>query len=97
MKIPKKQNRYCPKCKKHTEHKVYLVKSGRKRGAMKAGQRRFQKKISGYGGYPRPKPEKGVKYGAKTTKKADLRYKCAECGKEQTPKKGKRARKVEIR
>ncbi len=96
MKIPKKNRRYCPKCKKHTEHTTSIVKSGRRRGSMKEGQRRFKSKIAGYGGYPRPKPEKGAKYGAKSSKKIDLRYKCPDCGKSQTPKKGKRAKKVEM-
>jgi large subunit ribosomal protein L44e len=96
MKIPKKKKKFCPKCKKYTEHKVSVVKSGRKRGAMKEGQRRFKAKMAGYGGYPRPKPEKGTKYGAKTTKKIDIRYKCSVCGKEQTPKKGKRMKKVDM-
>ncbi len=96
MKIPKKKRRYCPHCKKYTEHKVSVVKTGRRRGAMKEGQRRFNKKIAGYGGYPRPKPEKGIKYGAKTTKKIDFRYKCSECGKEHTPKKGKRMKRVDM-
>ena len=96
MKIPKKLRKYCPKCKKYTEHKITIVKGGKKRGEMKEGQRRFKNKMSGYGGYPRPKPEKGSKYGAKSTKKQDIRYWCTECNKAHPIKKGKRMKKVEM-
>ena len=96
MKIPKSLNKYCPKCRKYTEHKISIVKSGRKRGAMKQGQRRFRDKTRGYGGYPRPKPEKGAKYGAKSTRKQDIRYLCKTCNKARPIKKGKRMKKVEM-
>ena len=96
MKIPKRRNMYCPFCKKYTEHKVIILKSSKKRGSLSSGQRRFKEKMKGYGGYPRPKPDKGVKYGAKTTKKLDIRYQCMECKKQHPAKKGKRLKKVEM-
>ncbi len=96
MKLPKKRKKYCPFCKKYTEHKVIIVKSSKKRGALSLGQRRFKEKLKGYGGYPRPKPEKGAKYGVKTTKKLDVRYECAECKKQHPAREGKRAKKVEL-
>jgi len=96
MKIPKKTNRFCPRCKKYTEHKITIVKGGRTRGAMKQGQRRFKDKMRGYGGYPRPRPEKGSKYGAKSTKKQDMRFRCGECNTAQTAKKSIRMKKVEM-
>ena len=37
MKIPKQKKRYCPYCKKVTDHKVVNVSSGHKRGTLKRG------------------------------------------------------------
>lgn len=58
---------------------------------MAQGQRRFKRKLSGYGSFPRPKPDH-----EKATKKRDLRYKCKECGKKHTKGKGFRAKKFEL-
>lgn len=58
---------------------------------MAQGQRRFKRKLSGYGSFPRPKPDH-----EKPTKKRDLRYKCKECGKKHTKGKGFRAKKFEL-
>ena len=96
MKIPKEINRYCPKCKKVTKHKLVQVKSGKKRGKLTIGARRYERKIEGYTGFPRPKPENSKKWGVKLTKKVDLRYKCEECGKMHMRKKGFRAKKLEM-
>jgi len=96
MKMPKEVSMYCPKCKKHTKHKVTQVKTGKKRGALKAGARRFDAKIKGYTGFPRPKPEKSKKWGVKLTKKVDLRYKCAVCGKMTACRKGFRIKKLDF-
>jgi large subunit ribosomal protein L44e len=96
MKMPKEINRYCPKCNKKTPQKVSQVKSGKKRGAMKLGARRYASKIKGYTGFPRPKPEHSKKWGVKLTKKVDLRYKCTVCGKMTAIKKGFRVKKFEL-
>ncbi|MCW1296765.1 MAG: 50S ribosomal protein L44e [Candidatus Parvarchaeota archaeon] len=96
MKIPKQIKRYCPYCRKHTLHKVIQVKSGKKRSSLSKGQRRFKKIMKGYGGFPRPKMEKGSKYGAKVTKKLDLRFKCTVCNKTHTQKYGRRTKKFEL-
>lgn len=96
MKLPKEIKRYCPKCKKNTKQKISQVKSGKVRGALKLGARRFASKTKGYGGFPRPKPEKSKKWGVKLTKKLDLRYKCSECGKMTIRKQGFRAKKFEM-
>ena len=96
MKMPKEIRRYCPTCRKHTLHKVIQVKTGKKRGKLKIGARRYESKIKGYGGFPRPKPEKSKKWGVKLTKKVDLRYKCAECGKMHIRKEGFRVKKIEM-
>lgn len=87
-------NTYCPKCKKHTEHVVEKVK---KKGRAKAhpesqAQRRFNRKLLGYGSFPRPNP----RGRGKTAEKLDLRYKCKECNKKHMRGKGWRTKKFEI-
>lgn len=94
MMYPKKVRTYCPSCGKHTEH---TVKRATKRGRSQAhpqsqSQRRFKRKLKGYGSFPRPNP----KGEGKPSKKVDLRFKCKECGKSHA-KKGFRAGKFEIK
>jgi len=90
MEIPRKIKRYCPKCKKHTLHSVEKVKK-RKASELKRGQRRFRRATSGYGGFPRPKPEGREK----TTRRIALKYTCSECKKShQVP--SLRAKKFDI-
>jgi large subunit ribosomal protein L44e len=93
MKFPKIVNTYCPTCKKHTEH---TIKQSKRKGRSTAhpqsqSQRRFDRKMKGYGSFPRPKPTGE----GKPTKKVDLRFKCKDCGKAHT-RKGFRARKFEL-
>ena len=90
MKFPQKLNVYCPNCKRHTENIVEVAKK-RPRRAMAQGQRRFTRKLRGYGSFPRPQPDY-----EKATKKIDLRYKCTVCGKKHTRGQGFRAKKFEI-
>lgn len=91
MNIPQKVRIFCPYCKKHTKHTVEVAKK-KPRRKMAQGQRRFLRKLRGYGSFPRPKPDY-----EKATKKLDLRYKCEECGKKHTKGKGFRAKKFEIK
>ena len=93
MKHPKSVRIHCRTCKKHTEHTVKQVKKKARSSAHPLSQsvKRFDRKIKGYGGFPRPKP----KGEGKTTKKIDLRYKCKECGKMQT-RGGYRIKKFEL-
>merc|ERR1711931_14062 len=74
--IPKQRKTFCKglKCKKHTLHKVTQYKTAKKRTFAK-GQRRYERKQSGYGGQTRPIHHKK----AKTTKKIVLRMECSEC------------------
>jgi large subunit ribosomal protein L44e len=102
MKKPKKLKRYCPKCKKHTEHKVSEVKSRGQRGSLKRGSlKRAKKRGLGVG-----KGNKG-KWGSKPaitkwkrttkhTKKTNLVYTCKECGKAKGQKKGKRTGRFQL-
>jgi len=89
LKVPRKIKGYCPYCRKHTTLEVDRVKK-RKASELKWGQRRFRRVTAGYGGFPRPKPDRD-----KPTKRIALRYRCSECRKiHQRP--GKRAKKFEF-
>lgn len=92
MKYPKTIRTLCPTCKTHTMHKVSTVK---KKARSKAhpesqSQKRFERKMKGYGSFPRPKPTGE----GKLVKKLDIRLKCQTCGKAHT-KKGFRVKKFE--
>ncbi|MEM5882816.1 MAG: 50S ribosomal protein L44e [Candidatus Aenigmatarchaeota archaeon] len=91
MKIPKKIRTFCPFCRKHTEHEVEIAKK-RQRRTLAQGQRRFLRKMKGYGSFPKENP----KGREKPTKKLDLRFKCLTCGKKHTRGKGFRVKKFEI-
>ena len=88
---PRKIQRYCPKCKKHTEQEVERMKK-RKASELKAGQRRFRRITAGYRGFPRPKPEGREK----ATKRVALRYRCKHCKKANQPA-AQRAKKFELK
>ena len=85
--------RYCPFCRKHTEHEVKRVSASKVRGLLSHGQRIFKRKMRGFGSYPRSNP----KGRAKPTKKLDLRYKCKIFGKEHTVGRVFRVKKFEIK
>ncbi|MCU0798493.1 MAG: 50S ribosomal protein L44e [Candidatus Thermoplasmatota archaeon] len=76
MKMPRTIKRHCPHCKKHTIQEVDRVKK-RKASELAWGQRRFRRVTSGYGGFPRPKPEGREK----PTKRIHIKFKCKGCGK----------------
>jgi len=93
MKVVKTQKRYCPYCKKHTEHKVSIAKGKArpktKKGALKWGVRQYARIVAGYGGSPRIKPE-----SVKTSKHVALRYECLVCGKKHYKQNTVRAKRV---
>ncbi len=92
MLIPKIQRRYCPFCQKHTEHTIAEAKRKPRRKASKS-QRRFLRKLKGYGSFPKENP----KGREKPTRKMDLRYKCKECKKSHTLGRGFRIKKFEVK
>jgi large subunit ribosomal protein L44e len=102
MKLPKTTKRYCPYCKKHTEHKILQSKkkpaSSLKRGSKvrmrKRGRARGQGNI---GKISKGAMTKWKRYGKKPTKKTDLRYECKECKKQHTQRKGFRAKRIEFK
>ena len=101
MKIPKTTNRYCPSCKKKTEHKIKIVGTGGKRGTLTRGsksrakQRGLNRGIGNKGRWSRPAVTKH-KRKTKTTKKTNIMYTCNECKKSKYRKsrRNKRAGKV---
>lgn len=51
MIVPKEKHTYCPKCKKHTAHKVKVTTSKVKKGRTLAwGTRKHERKLLGYHG-----------------------------------------------
>jgi len=102
MKIPKKTTRYCPFCKKRTEHKIDIVGTGSKRGSLKRGSLTRAKKrnaMPGKGNKGRygSKPAiKSWKRKTKTTTRKVLIYTCQECKKSKHAKKSKRVSKILI-
>ncbi len=102
MKIRKTVRRYCPFCRKHTEHKVSVAKKkgrnaarpmskGSKSRVKRRGLRRGAGNLGRYSKPPKPKMT-----GKKLSKKTDLRYTCKECKKTHSQKKGFRAKKIEF-
>ena len=92
MIIPKTQRRYCPFCRKHTEHTIEEAKRKPRRKVSRS-QRRFLKKMQGYGSFPKENP----KGREKPTRKTDFRFVCKECGKKHTIGSGYRIKKIEIK
>ncbi len=105
MKIPKTRKRYCPYCRKHTEHKVINQKFkglNKTHTQTKGSQTRTKKRgrrsgVGNKGRFSRPALAKWKKTGAKTSKKTDLRYTCQVCHKTHVQKKGKRSKKIELK
>ena len=100
MKVPKKTTRFCPFCKKRTEQKIDLVKTGIKRGTLKRGSLESAKKrgIMGMGNHgKRSRPAiKNWKRKTKITTRKVLIYKCQECKKSRHAKKSRRVSKLLI-
>ena len=91
MKMPKNQKKYCPFCRKHTEHIVEEAKRKPRRQDTRS-QRRFLRKMKGYGSFPKENP----KGREKPTRKLDFRYKCTVCNKKHSIGEGFRSKKLEL-
>ena len=103
MKVPKVQKRYCPWCKKTTDHKVDQYKSAGKRGSLSRGsiaraKMRGQGRGVGNKGKWGSKPaiSKFKRTGAKISKKTTFRYACDVCKKIIQQSQGIRTKKVEF-
>ena len=105
MKIPKTKKKYCPRCKKHTEHTISQAKTpGRsKTHPMSRGAKARMKRrglARGYGNRGRLSKRAISSFkrtGAKTSKKVDLRFKCKECGKIMVQSGGFRVKRPEFK
>lgn len=102
MKLPKTANRFCPYCKKHTEHKVAMNKKKSPRSMtygskIRARRRGSARGIGNLGRYSKPAISKFKMTGKKSSKKTDLRYECTVCKKQHMQKKGFRAKKIEFK
>ena len=101
MKLPKTTKRYCPFCKKRTEHKIDLVGTGSKRGTLTRGSIARAKKRNAFPGKgnkgrsSRP-AIKSWKRKTKTTTRKVLIYKCKECKKSKQGKNSRRVSKILI-
>ncbi len=104
MKIPKVKMRYCPFCKKHTEHKVinqhsrglnrtHTMSRGSKSRVRGRGRRRG---MGNWGRYSRKAIGAWKMTGSKVSKKSDFRYQCKECKKMHVQRVGFRAKKLEF-
>ncbi len=102
MKLPKKTNRFCPKCNKRTEHKIDLVSTGVKRGTLKRGSlsrakaRGLNRGLGNKGKWGSKKAIKSWKRKTKTTTRKVIIYTCQECKKSKHAKKSKRVSKILI-
>ena len=90
MKIPEKLRTYCPKCGKHTIHKVKIFKKGRESG-LRRGVIHHEWDKKGYGGQKYPQQKRK----AKVTKKTALVLECSQCNY-KIMKKGIRLKKAVI-
>jgi len=97
MKMPKTKKRYCPYCKKHTEHKVSQSKK-RAASSLTAGSKyRMSKRGKCTGMGNKGKISKGaMSRWKRSTKKTYLRYECSVCKKSHEQSKGFRAKKLEF-
>lgn len=99
MKLPKTTKRFCPFCKKKTEQKIKIMKTGIKGSSMKRGSlkraklRGLNRGIGNQGRRSRPAVSK-FKRKTKTTKKQVLIYTCQTCKKSKNAKKGRRLSKL---
>ncbi len=103
MKLPEKQNRYCPYCKKQTEQRVSVAKQ-KSRSATHPLSRGSTKRLkarglrSGFGNkgkYSKP-AIKSWKRKTKQTKRLSILYTCNVCKKSKGLKKGRRVSKIQI-
>lgn len=102
--MPKLIRRLCPKCRKHTEHKVEQAKvKGRssthplsRYSKTRTAIRGLTSGMGNKGKYSMPPIKKRKMMNKKLSKKIDLRYECQVCKKMSQKSKGFRAKKFEL-
>jgi len=90
MNIPKAIKDYCAKCKRHTEHKLKIFKSGKAR-SLSEGQRKNVEKKKGYKG-----KYQFTAVVKKQNKKPTFVAECTVCGAKHTRVVPKRMKKAEL-
>jgi len=87
MRLPKTTNRFCPYCKEKTIHKIKLISTGFRRGALTRGSiararlRGLGRGIGNKGKWGSKPAVSKFKRKSKTTKKTNIMYVCEKCGK----------------
>lgn len=100
MKKPRTTNRFCPSCKKKSEHKVKLLSTGSKRSSLSRGSipraklRGAMPGLGNKGKWGSKPPVTKWKRKTKNTKKAVFVYTCQTCKKSHQSKSGIRTGKV---
>lgn len=103
MKLNKNTRRYCPHCKKHTPQVISIARKRERSSLRKGSLPRLEKRGKGKAGYgnkgkySRKAMGSWKMFNKKSSKKADLRYKCTICNKSTTQRKGFRAKKLELK
>ena len=102
MKVPKTRKRLCPYCRKHTEHKLIIVKrhapSSMKHGSKIRARLRGQARgFGGWGRYSKPAVGQWKMTGSKVSKKSDFSFQCMVCKKAHPQRVGFRAKKFELK
>lgn len=103
MKLPKEVNRYCPKCRKHTKHKIETAKQRSRSTArpmsrwsnLRTKLRSYRSGTGNMGRFSKP-AVKNWKRKTKVTRRITLEYKCGVCGKKHQIKKAIRSGRIEI-
>ncbi|MGC9079398.1 MAG: 50S ribosomal protein L44e [Nanopusillaceae archaeon] len=99
MKIPKEVNKYCPYCRRVTQHKVIIVKKKAQRTGLSWGARRGREGKKGIGnkGKYSKRPIAERKRGIfKSAKGVDLRLECSVCKRQHVWTIKGRYKKVEL-
>ncbi len=101
MKMPKVVKRFCPFCQKHTEHKIIIVKTGRRSslswGSIARARKRGHRGTGNLGRWgSKPAISQWKRTGKKMVKKFDIRFECKECKKKHTISEGIKVKKLEL-
>ena len=91
MKVPAIINVYCPKCNKHTPHKVKELRKGTRR-TLSFGQQKFLRATKGYTSKKAGSPRK-----VKQSQKQTLMLECSVCKKKHPKGMPHAKKKIEIK
>jgi len=91
VKIPATINTYCPKCNKHTPHKVKELKKGPRR-TLSFGQQKFLRATKGY-----TSKKAGQVRKVKQSQKQTLMLECTVCKKRHPKGMPHAKKKIEIK